>query len=66
MSNLEIIEQALRLNPQEKFLVIDTLLKSLDKPDDELDTIWADESQKRLASYKLDKTQAISFEEVFN
>jgi putative addiction module component (TIGR02574 family) len=66
MRNLQIIEEALLLTPQDKFLVIDTLLKSLDKPDTELDTIWENESEKRLQAYKNDKTQTISFEEVFN
>jgi len=66
MSNLQIIEEALLLTPQDKFLIIDTLLKSLDKPDMELDGVWEDESEKRLRSYKDDKTQTIPFEEVFN
>ena len=65
-SNLQIIEEALNLNTKDKFLIIDTLLKSIDKPDEELDSIWVDESEKRLQSYKNDKTQTISFEEVFN
>jgi len=66
MSNLQIIEEALKLNSQDKFLIIDTLLKSLDKPDTELNSVWEDESEKRLKSYQDDKTQTISFEEVFN
>jgi putative addiction module component (TIGR02574 family) len=66
MSNLQIIEEALLLNPQDKFLIIDALLKSLDKPDAELNSVWENESEKRLQSYKNDKTQTISFEEVFN
>ena len=66
MNNLQILKEALQLNPQDKFLIIDTLLKSLDKPDEELDFVWENESEKRLQSYKNDKTQTISFEEVFN
>ena len=66
MNNLQILKEALQLNPQDKFLIIDTLLKSLDKPDKELDSVWENESEKRLQSYKSDKTQTISFEEVFN
>lgn len=66
MNNLEIIEEALQLNPKDKYFIIDTLLKSLDKPDAKLDAIWADESKKRLDSYKNNKTQAIPFEEIFN
>ena len=66
MSNLQIIEEALHLNPKDKFLIIDTLLKSIDEPDEKLNYVWEKESQKRLQSYKNDKTQTISFEEVFN
>ena len=53
MSNLQIIEEALLLTPQ-------------DKLDTNLNFIWEDESEKRLQSYKDNKTQTISFEEVFN
>ena len=66
MNNLQILKEALQLNPQDKLLIIDTLLKSLDKPDKELDSVWENESEKRLQSYKNDKTQTISFEEVFD
>ena len=66
MNNLQILKEALQLNPQDKFLIIDTLLKSLDKPDEELDFVWENESEKRLQSYKNNKTQTISFEEVFD
>jgi putative addiction module component (TIGR02574 family) len=65
MSNLEIIEEALQLTPKDRFLVIDTLLKSLDKPDEELDKIWENESQKRLQAYKEGKLETSSFKEVF-
>ena len=54
MSNLQIIEEALHLNPKDKFLIIDTLLKSIDEPDEKLNSVWEKESQKRLQSYKND------------
>ena len=66
MNNLQILKEALQLNPQDTFLIIDTLLKSLDKPDEKLDFVWENESEKRLQSYKNNKTQTISFEEVFD
>lgn len=66
MSNLEILQEALQLNPQERYKVVETLLESLDVPDENIDTIWADEAQKRLEDYRTNKVQAISFEEVFN
>lgn len=66
MSNLDILEEALQLNPQERYLVVESLLKSLDKPDESIDNVWADEATKRLANYKKNKIETVSFEEVFN
>lgn len=66
MSNTQILEEALQLNPQERYMVVESLLKSLDKPDESVDTVWADEAEKRLKNYRNNKIQTISFEEVFN
>ena len=66
MSNTQILEEALQLNPQERYIVVESLLKSLDKPDESVDTVWADEAEKRLKNYRNNKIQTISFEEVFN
>ena len=48
MSNTQILEEALQLNPQERYIVVESLLKSLDKPDKSVDTVWADKAEKRL------------------
>jgi putative addiction module component (TIGR02574 family) len=66
MSNAEILQEALRLSPQERYVVVESLLKSLDKPDETVDTVWADEAEKRLQDYRNNKIATISFEEVFN
>ncbi len=66
MSSSEVIDEALQLPPQERFLIVDTLLKSLDKPDEAVETVWEKEAQKRLQHYKEGKTRTISFEEIFN
>lgn len=66
MSNAQILQEALQLNPQERYIVVESLLKSLDKPDESVDNIWADEAEKRLQNYRDNKVQTISFEEVFN
>ena len=66
MSNTQILQEALRLNPQERYMVIESLLKSLDKPDESVDNVWADEAEKRLKNYRDNKIQTIPFEEVFN
>jgi putative addiction module component (TIGR02574 family) len=66
MSNAQILQEALQLNPQERYIVVESLLQSLDKPDDSVDSVWADEAENRLKNYRDDKVQTISFEEVFN
>lgn len=66
MSNAEILQEALQLNPQERYIVVESLLQSLDKPDDSVDSVWADEAENRLQNYRENKVQTIPFEEVFN
>ncbi|MEW6327912.1 MAG: addiction module protein [Thermodesulfobacteriota bacterium] len=48
MSTKDVLEKALELKPEERFLVIEGLLKSLDEPDRRFDDIWADEAERRL------------------
>lgn len=36
----------------EKLRLVDAILADLDKPDPEIDRIWADEARNRWASYK--------------
>jgi len=66
MSNTQILQEALQLNPQERYIVVESLLKSLDKPDESIDDIWANEAEKRLQNYRDNKVQTIPFEKVFN
>ncbi len=66
MSNAQILQEALQLNSQERYIVVESLSKSLDKPDDSVDSVWADEAQKRLQNYRDNKVQTIPFEEIFD
>ena len=66
MSNLEILEQALKLRPDEKLIIVEGLLKSLDAPDGKIDEIWATEAEKRLSAYRNGKLKAVPMEEVFD
>lgn len=66
MSNVEILKEALQLTPQERYIVVENLLESLDKPDESVDSIWADEAERRLQNYRENRVETISFEEVFN
>ncbi len=65
MSGKEILEQALKLKPEERFIVVEGLIKSLDEPDNTIDAIWAEEAEKRLRAYRTGKLEGIPMEEIF-
>jgi len=65
MSSKDVLEQALKLKPNERFRVVEGLLKSLDEPDSSLDAIWADEAEKRLQAYRAGNLEGIPMEEIF-
>lgn len=64
MSSQEIINNAMKLSPQEKLLVVDSILKSLDEPDKEIEKIWVEESEKRLQLFRKGKLKGIPLEEI--
>ncbi len=65
MDRKEILEQAIKLRPDERFSVVEGLLKSLDEPNTSLDEIWAEEAEKRLAAYREGRLEGIPMEEIF-
>ena len=60
-----LIDQALELTAQERAVVAEQILLSLDKPDTELDAIWASEAESRLSAYKSGQEPAISLADAF-
>lgn len=65
MSSKEILEQAKDLKPEERFMIVEGLLKSLDEPDRKIDEIWAEEAEKRLNAYRDGKLEGVPMEEIF-
>ena len=65
MSSKEILQKALSLKPEERFLIIEGLLKSLDEPDLKIDEIWAEEAEKRLEAYRNGNLKGVPMEEIF-
>jgi len=61
----EIIEEALHLSPQERYIIIESLVQSFNKPDEEIDKIWIEESKKRLKAYLEGTAKTVSYEQVF-
>jgi putative addiction module component (TIGR02574 family) len=64
MSTKTLIDTALKLPPEERFTLIDELLHSLDRPDPELDRIWIEEAERRLAAYRSGRVQGVPAEDI--
>ena len=62
MDSKKVLEYALALRPNEKFLVVEGILKSLDKPDASLDAIWGEEAERRVAAYREGSLKGIPME----
>ena len=65
MRTEEIIEQAIKLKPSERFDLVEQILHSLDHPNPEIDRIWQEEAEKRLAAYRAGKIKGIPAEDIF-
>ena len=59
-----IFEEASVLSPFEKAQLIDKLISTLDKPDKEIDELWAKEVEDRIKAYDQGKLKTVSLEEV--
>ena len=63
---VEILERALKLNPADRYLIIEGLINSLDEPNKTLDEIWAIEAEKRFEAFKAGRVKSYSYDEVFD
>lgn len=59
-----LIDQTLELPASKRAAVAEQILLSLDKPDAELDAIWASEAESRLAAYKSGRAPATPLADV--
>ena len=66
MSLAKIIDEALHLKPQDRYIVIENLVNSLTVPNSEVDKAWIEESLKRLNAYKQGEIKTYSYAEVFH
>jgi len=62
----EILKEALTLPFNERAILVDDLLASLDQPDEEIDNLWRKEVDDRIAAYQAGNMRAIKLDEVLS
>lgn len=66
-STADQLEQEIKSLPDiEKLRLVDAILADLDRPDPEIDRVWAEEARKRWYAYKSGRLQTVSYEEVMS
>jgi len=60
----KLVEEIKSLPDVEKLRLVDAILSDLDRPDPELDRIWAEEARKRWIGYKSGLIPSLSYQEV--
>lgn len=61
---MDIFEEAVRLSADKRARLVDALISSLDKPDEEIDRLWAKEAERRIDAHEKGLVKALSLEEV--
>jgi putative addiction module component (TIGR02574 family) len=61
-----LVSEIRALPDEEKLRVLDALLTELDKPDRDIDHVWAVEARKRWADYKAGRIATVSYEELMS
>jgi putative addiction module component (TIGR02574 family) len=59
-----ILKEALNLSPAERLRLIEALSYSLNKPDQSIEKIWSEESEKRYKALEEGRIKVIAFKEV--
>ena len=66
MNTKEIIDEAVSLPVEERALVVDSLLRSLNPPESAIDNKWAAVAQRRLNDIRAGSVKPVPGEEVFD
>ena len=65
MNTKQLIDKAVSLPVEERALVVDSLLRSLNQPQSEIDKKWAAVANRRLLELRRRSVEAVAGHEVF-
>ena len=65
MKTTDILNEAISLPVEERVILVDSLLKTLNSPSLNIDKQWADVAQRRLTELRSGEVKAVPGEEVF-
>ena len=62
----ELATKIKSLSDSEKIELVDSILILLDKPDPEIDRVWADEARKRWKAYRTGRLETVPYDKVMD
>jgi len=65
MKPKELIAEAISLPMEERAIVVDSILRSLNSPEDDIDRQWIAEAERRLDEVRTGRVKAIPGDQVF-
>ncbi len=62
----DVVEEIRTLPDTEKLAVVDSILLELDRPDPEIDRVWADEARARWQAYRAGREDSVPYAQVMD
>ncbi|MDR3556938.1 MAG: addiction module protein [Syntrophobacteraceae bacterium] len=60
----QLAKKAIEFEPVERIQLVEAILRSLDKPDDDIEQNWVAESEARYAAYRRGEIASADWEEI--
>jgi putative addiction module component (TIGR02574 family) len=64
-SKEDIIQEAAALPVEERIIVVDSLLRTLNRPDPDIDREWVEVAKRRLAELRAGRVKSVPGDQVF-